>query len=95
MKYQPHRDRRTNIHICLLCLIGFIILLFAFSCSSPRRGCYGTRGMSGYGLNQQTGTKVRKLIDTYGGSWVKCNTTGIVGVFNPKGKLIGFYQESN
>jgi hypothetical protein len=91
---QPHRDRRTNIHICLLCLIGFIILM-ALSCSSPRSGCYGTRHMSGYGLNQQTGTKVRNLINTYGGSWVKNLETGKVIVFNQEGKLIGYYQENN
>ncbi len=84
MTKQPHRNRRTNIHIWLLCLIGFIIFL-ACSCSSPRRGCYGVRGMSGYSL--------RSLIDKYHGSWVKCNETGIVCVFNPEGKLIGYYRE--
>lgn len=49
----------------------------------------------GYGLNQETGTKVRKLIDIYGGSWVKNLETGNVVVFNPEGKLIGYYQENN
>jgi len=93
---KAHRDRRTNIHICLLCLIGFIILL-AFSCSPLRDPCKERRGMSGYGygLNQETGTKVRKLIDIYGGSWVKNLETGNVVVFNPEGKLIGYYQENN
>jgi len=92
MKKSPHYNRRTNIHICFLCLIGFIILM-ALSCSSPRSGCYGTRHMVGYGLNQQTGSKVRKLIATYGGSWVKNLEAGKVVVFNPEGKLIGYYTE--
>ena len=94
MKCQPHRTRRTNIHIWILCLIGFVIFL-ACSCSSPRHGCYGTRGMSGYGLNQQTSDKVRKWINSYGGSWVSCKETGITCIFNPEGKLIGYYHENN
>ena len=92
MKRHPHRNRRTNIHIWILCLIGFIIFM-ACSCSSPRTGCYGTRHMSGYGLNKQTSNKIRKLIDKYGGAWVYCPDTHIVGVFNPEGKLIGYYTE--
>ena len=92
----PHRNRRTNIHIWLLCLIGFIIFL-ACSCS-PKFGCpahTGKRYMSGYGLNQQTSNKIRKLIDKYGGAWVYCPDTHILGVFNPEGKLIGYYHECN
>lgn len=94
MKKHPHRNRRTNIHIWILCIIGFIIFM-ACSCS-PKFGCpahTGKRYMSGYGLNQSTSSEVMKLIDKYHGTWVKCNETGIVAVFNPEGKLIGYYKE--
>ena len=90
----PHRNRRTNIHIWLLCLIGFIIFL-ACSCGSPRRGCYGTRNFSGYGLKKETSERIKKLIDRYKGSWVRCNETGLVCIFNPEGKLIVYYHECN
>lgn len=50
----PHFYRRQIIHIWLVCFI-LLIAILAASCR-PQRGCYGTRGLSGYGWlkNKQT-----------------------------------------
>jgi hypothetical protein len=51
-KQTPHDYRRDSVTFCiglptLILIIAFIVL--AFSCRPQRGGCYGTRGMSGYG----------------------------------------------
>lgn len=42
----PHGERRLFVHFVLIILAG--IIMFCASCR-PQRGCYGTKGMSGYG----------------------------------------------
>jgi hypothetical protein len=49
-KQTPHRSRRTNIHVAIILIILTALLMAAnMSCTPQRGGCYGTRGMSGYG----------------------------------------------
>jgi hypothetical protein len=48
-QYYPHRQRRTNIHGFFVLLGLLMVLFYEFGCSTPKSGCYGTRGMSGYG----------------------------------------------
>ncbi len=44
-----HYEHRKNVH-GLLVIIAFIAaLIMAFSSCTPKHGCYGTKGMSGYG----------------------------------------------
>jgi hypothetical protein len=53
----PHKYHRSSIHFWILFPIAFaIIVSILFSCS-PQKGCYGTRGMSGYSYirNLETG----------------------------------------
>jgi hypothetical protein len=53
----PHQLRKQSVHGLFMILIGFIALIMAFTSCSPKHGCYGTRGMSGYGWlkNIETG----------------------------------------
>lgn len=81
----PHRTRRTNIHIAILLIALLGILLAANMGCSPKFGCPKTQHIIG----------VSKLSSNkYGGNWVYCKETGKVCVFNPDGKLIGYYTES-
>jgi hypothetical protein len=49
----PHEWRRQSIHSIFLILMGFILLIMAFSsCSTPRYGCKSTWEMSGYNPKQ-------------------------------------------
>lgn len=93
-RYYPHRERRSDVHSLVLSplyITGIIFLiLWLTSCTGTRYGCpahSGKRYMSGYSL--------RQAIDKYGGSWVSCKETGITCIFNPEGKLIGYYHENN
>ena len=52
----PHRERRSTIQVVLLILLGFA-LGCAVSCSPQKGGCYGTKGMSGYGILEQQESK--------------------------------------
>lgn len=53
----PHYYRRQNIHGYFLIIALVAGLVMAFSSCTPKHGCYGTRGMSGYGWlkNVETG----------------------------------------
>jgi hypothetical protein len=54
----PHKYHRSSIHFWILFPIAFaIIVSFLFGSCSPQKGCYGTRGMSGYSYikNLETG----------------------------------------
>jgi hypothetical protein len=80
----PHSYRRQSIHAILLCLITVIVLL-ACSCS-PRMGCPGHQGYSGYSLQE-----LRKNKNI---AYLYCPNTGIVGVWDAKGKLSCIYYIS-
>jgi len=90
-QYNPHKQRRTNIHGFFL-LIGLIMLLiYTYGCSPQKSGCSGTRGMSGYGycpsLNELRASKYTP--------WLYCHNTGLVCVLNMKGKIIcSYYQQT-
>lgn len=87
-RYYPHRERRSDVHSLVLSplyITGIIFFILWLTSCSPRYGCPKTRGMSGYSL--------RHTVDKYGGSWVSCKETGITCIFNPEGKLIGWYNE--
>lgn len=48
----PHEYRKSAVNFwiglpALILIIAFIVM--AFSCRPQRSGCYGTRGMRGYG----------------------------------------------
>ena len=58
----PHNYRRQTIHIWLVCFI-LLIAILAASCR-PQRGCYGTRGMSGYGWIKNRNTKEVFILDS-------------------------------
>jgi hypothetical protein len=45
----PHEKRRTIVKLTILIPIAFMIWVWLSGCSPQRSGCYGTRGMSGYG----------------------------------------------
>lgn len=53
----PHRYRRSVIHFWILLPVAIIIAMLYLSGCSPQKGCYGTRGMSGYSYirNLETG----------------------------------------
>jgi hypothetical protein len=61
----PHYYRRSAIHSVLLFLISIIIAVVLFSCS-PKHGCYGTKGMSGYGWMKCRETKKVFILDKQG-----------------------------
>jgi len=61
----PHYYRRSAIHSVLLFLISIIVASFIFSCR-PSKGCYGTRGMSGYGWIKCRETKKVSVLDKDG-----------------------------
>lgn len=47
----PHSYRRQSIHSWFIILFGIIAAMIFFMATScrPSKGCYGTKGMSGYG----------------------------------------------
>lgn len=54
----PHRYGRSAIHFWLLApIVAMIVIIYLSSCNNPKRGCYSTRGMSGYSYikNLETG----------------------------------------
>jgi len=61
----PHYYRRSAIHSVLLFLISIIIAVILFSCT-PKHGCYGTRGMSGYGYIKNKKTNKVFILDKEG-----------------------------
>lgn len=60
----PHAYRRSAIHSVIIFLIA-IILFIATSCR-PSKGCYGTKGMSGYGWIKCIETKKVFILDKDG-----------------------------
>jgi hypothetical protein len=84
----PHNHRRQTIHIWLVGLIITIAILAA-SCR-PQKGCYGTRGMSGYSHCPSI-QELRKDKKT---AYLYCINTGIVGVWDTNGKLRSIYHVS-
>lgn len=58
----PHYYRKQTIKGWLL-LILTLMALIAFSCR-PQRGCYGTRGMSGYSWIKNKQTKEVFILDS-------------------------------
>jgi hypothetical protein len=76
----PHYYRRQSIHAVLLCLI-VIIALLAARCR-PQKGCYGTRGMSGYGWLKNTETKKVFILDSNWG--IICTFTDPKDMFHLK-----------
>lgn len=44
----PHGERRLRVHFYILVLLA--VIAFCATHCTPKHGCYGTRGMSGYGI---------------------------------------------
>ena len=93
MKSNPHRTRRTNIHLAFLLIALLGILLAANMGCSPKYGCPKTQHI--IGVSKISSNKIKRLIDKYNGRWMYCVETGKVCVFNPEGKLIGYYHEKH
>lgn len=47
-RHEAHKRRASDINTFILSMIAIIFLLYACGCT-PKHGCNGTRGMSGYG----------------------------------------------
>jgi hypothetical protein len=63
----PPRQRRLLVHSWFVILFGVIIaMIFLMSCSAPRRGCYGTKGMAGYSWIKCKETKQVFILDKKG-----------------------------
>lgn len=62
MKTTPHNYRRMGIHAWFLAIL-VLMAIVAFSCR-PQRGCYGTRGMSGYSWIKNRNTKEVFILDS-------------------------------
>lgn len=60
----PHGERRLTVHFWILLLLAAIAFC-ATSCT-PKHGCYGTRGMSGYGWIKCRETKKVCILDKDG-----------------------------
>lgn len=60
----PHYYRKQTIKVWFL-LILTLMAIVAFSCR-PQRGCYGTRGMSGYSWIKNKKTKEVFIQDSTG-----------------------------
>ena len=87
LPYNPHKQRRTNVHGMFL-IIGLIMLLiYAYGCSPQKSGCYGTRGMSGYGYCP-TLDQLRK---SHTIPYLYCPNTGLICVLDMKGKIVCSY----
>lgn len=54
-RQEAHSRRVAGIYIVIACFLGLMALL-ACSCS-PKHGCYGTKGMSGYGIIEKKTSK--------------------------------------
>lgn len=61
----PHELRRQNIHSIFLIIVGIMLLVYAFGCS-PKHGCYGTKGLSGYGWLKNKNTNKVFILDKEG-----------------------------
>lgn len=65
----PHNWRQMEIHSWFVILFGIIgvmsFIIFLTSCSS-KHGCYGTKGMSGYGCIKNNKTKKVFILDKEG-----------------------------
>lgn len=62
----PHSYRRMAIHSWFVILFGIIIAMaFLISCR-PSKGCYSTRGLSGYGWIKCHETKKVFILDKEG-----------------------------
>lgn len=83
----PPRQRRLAVHSLFIIWILIFILILSFSSCRPQRGCYGTRGMSGYSKLE------KKFIERAGFGWLKCMTTGKVCILRRDGEIIGSYFE--
>jgi hypothetical protein len=93
MKYSPHQNRVTSIKTILLVLIGIMVLIWLYSCSPQRSGCYGTRGMSGYShCPTYNELKSNKYDGCY--AWIYCPTTSLMQVTDMNGKLVCRYKVS-
>jgi hypothetical protein len=95
MKKQPlsyydnaHYGRRQMIHGWII-LIAFSAALFMFFTScSPRNGCRATRGMGGYGYCPT----LKELRKDKRIAYLYCLNTGVVGVWDIKGRLSCTYH---
>lgn len=76
----PHRYRRQSIHIVILFLI--VIIVFIASSCRPQKGCYSTRGMSGYGWLKCRETKKVFILDSNAG--VICTFTDPKDMFHSR-----------
>lgn len=62
MKTTPHSYRRMGIHAWFLAILALMAIIAA-SCR-PQKGCYGTRGMSGYGWIKNRNTNKVFILDS-------------------------------
>lgn len=62
----PHSYRRQAIHSWFVILIGIIFAMIYLMSCSPQKGCYSTRGMSGYGYLKNKKTNKVFVLDTLG-----------------------------
>lgn len=79
----PHRHRRQSIHVVILFpLVIIIYILFFASGCRPQKGCFSTRGMSGYGWLKCRETKKVFILDSNAG--VICTFTDPKDMFHSK-----------
>ena len=76
----PHGERRLIVHFLIL-LLAIIIAYCATACS-PQKGCYGTRGMSGYGWFKCKETKKVCILDKEGA--IVCSFIDETGMFHSR-----------
>src|SRR3954465_10553308 len=67
----PHGERRLSVHFIIIILVA--IIAYCASGCRPQKGCYGTRGMSGYGWIKCQQTKKVFILD---------NNAGIICTFS-------------
>lgn len=51
----PHGERRLSVHFIIILLVA--VIAYCASGCRPQKGCYSTRGMSGYGWIKNIETK--------------------------------------
>jgi len=76
----PHYYRKQTIKTWLLALL-ILMAIIAASCR-PQKGCYGTRGMSGYGWLKNRETKKVFILDSNCG--IICTFTDPKDMFHLK-----------
>jgi len=59
----PHHYRKQSIKGFFILAILLMILLATYSCR-PQKGCYGTRGMSGYSWIKNRNTQEVFILDS-------------------------------